>query len=186
MPAPEIIPFKTIGTTTLHMHVFRPDASGTDRRPAVVFFFCGGWNGFNATKLYPQSEYLASRGMVCLNAEVRVRQHGTTPAECVTDGKSALRWARANAARLGLDPARLAAGGGSASGHVCASLATIDGFDDPADDRTISCVPDACSFSIPAWTSPPPSGGSASSAASSAPTPFRPWSMLNPVCRPRS
>lgn len=144
MIGPEIIEYKQISGISLHVHAFRPDDAGPDRRyPAIVLFFCGGWNGFNATKLYPQSEYLAARGMICLNAEVRVKRHGTGPETCVTDAKSAVRWARADAAGLGIDPQRLAVGGGSAAGMVTGCLGTVTGFDDPQDDRSVSAIPDA-------------------------------------------
>jgi acetyl esterase/lipase len=63
--------------------------------------------------------------MVALTAEYRVQnRHGTSPWECLEDAASAMVWARGNAARLGLDPARLAAGGGSAGGHLAACLGT--------------------------------------------------------------
>ena len=45
-----------------------------------------------------------------------VSRHGTKAVKCVSDGKSAVRWIRANADRLGIDPTRIAAGGGSAGG----------------------------------------------------------------------
>ncbi|MBL6831489.1 MAG: sulfatase-like hydrolase/transferase, partial [Pirellulales bacterium] len=50
-------------------------------------------------------------------------------------GKSAVRWIRANADRLGVDPDRIAAGGGSAGGHVAAAAGICNGLDDPADDN---------------------------------------------------
>ncbi len=67
----------------------------------------------------------------------------TTPKECVADGKSAVRYLRVNAARLGLDPNRIAAGGGSAGGHVAAATGTLPGLDDPADDTSVSSRPNA-------------------------------------------
>lgn len=151
MRDPEIILYKTTAQADLHVHVFRPDDNGAGRRrPAIVFFFCGRWRGFNATKFYPQCEYLVTRGVVCVNAEVRVERHGTTPAECVTGAKSAIRWTRRHEAELGIDPSRTAAGGGSAAGMVTGCLGTVDGFDDPEDDLSVSALPDALIMFNPA------------------------------------
>ena len=95
---PDILEFKATPQADLRMYVFRPDSPTFEPPlPAVVFFFCGGWRGFDHTKFYPHSVYLASRGLVCANAEVRVSRHGTTPAECVADAKSAARFLRADA-----------------------------------------------------------------------------------------
>ncbi|MDA0969790.1 MAG: alpha/beta hydrolase [Planctomycetota bacterium] len=107
-----------------------------DRRPAVVFFFGGGWNGGTVKQFQQQARYLAGRGMVAFVADYRVKsRQGTAPDACVADGKSAVRWIRANADRLGVDPDRIAAGGGSAGGHVAAATGICDGLDDPADDN---------------------------------------------------
>ena len=114
--------YKTINGARLQLHVFEPEGhKPSDRRPAIVFFFGGGWTGGGLpairppTQFYPQCKYLASRGMVAISAEYRVKgTHGVSPFECVTDGKSAVRWVRAHAAELGIDPNRLASGGGSA------------------------------------------------------------------------
>jgi len=136
----DIIEYKRSGGVPLHMHVLRDSKSNaTEKRPAVVFFTCGGWHGFNPKKLYPQSEYLASRGMVAFNPEVRsVKLHGTGPRECVIDARSAVRWVRSHAERFGVDPARIAAGGGSASGHVSCCTTMLDDCDDPLDPKGVS------------------------------------------------
>ncbi|MBT3273548.1 MAG: alpha/beta hydrolase [Spirochaetales bacterium] len=140
-----LVSYKNIGDFILRMHVIRPVQSFDTPRPAVIFFFCGAWTAFDATKFFPQSTYLASRGMVCFNAEVRVEPiHGTTAIECVMDAKSAVRWVRANAASLGITPDRVTVSGGSAAGHVAACCGVVDGFDDPADaSSSISSKPDA-------------------------------------------
>ncbi len=127
----------------LNLHVFEPAGlKATDGRSAIVFFFGGGWNGGTPGQFYPHCKYLASRGMVAFSAEYRVKgKHGTSPFECVADGKSAVRYIRANAAKLGVDPNRIAVGGGSAGGHVAAATGTVPGLDDPADDMKISALP---------------------------------------------
>ena len=48
--------------------------------------------------------------------------------------KSAVRWIRAHASDHGIDPDRLAAGGGSAGGHVAAATATVPGLDEEGED----------------------------------------------------
>ena len=91
---PVLQTYKDVGGHTLNLHIFRsPDHSPTkEPKPAIVFFFGGGWVGGTPTQFYPQCEYLADRGMVAMAAEYRVKsRHNTTPFECVMDGKSALR-----------------------------------------------------------------------------------------------
>jgi len=84
-------------------------------------------------------------------AEYRVKnRHGTTPFECVADGKSAVRWVRSNAARLGVNPNKIAAGGGSAGGHVAACTGVIEGLDEEDEDQNISSRPNALVLFNPA------------------------------------
>jgi len=141
----------------LHLDVFLPEGhKATDKRPAIVFFFGGGWVGGSPSQFYSQAAYLASRGMVALAAEYRVgKTHGTTPKECVADGKSAIRYVRSHAAELGIDPDRLAAGGGSAGGHVAAATATVTAFDEPGEDTATSAVPNALVLFNPVYDNGP-------------------------------
>ena len=86
-----------------------------------------------------------------MTAEYRVSsRHGTTAASCLRDAKTAMRWARSNAKRLGIDPNRLAAGGGSAGGHLAAALGTIVAFEEPYEDLSFSSVPNALALFNPA------------------------------------
>ena len=80
------------------------------------------------------------------------------PTACVADAKSAVRWLRIKAARLGLDPHRIAAGGGSAGGHIAAATGTLPDFDEPTEDAMISSVPDALVLFNPALTLAPIEG----------------------------
>ena len=67
-----------------------------------------------------------------------------------SDAKSAIRWVRVHASELGIDPARIAAGGGSAGGHIALAAAVLDGFDDPNEDRRVSSKPNALVLFNPA------------------------------------
>jgi acetyl esterase/lipase len=137
--------YKKVGTANLSMTIcFPPGHADTDKRPAIVFFFGGGWNSGTPTQFARQCEYLASRGMVAMTADYRVKsRHGVTPDACVMDAKSGIRWARANAATLGIDPNRIVAAGGSAGGHIAAATGTVEGYDEKGEDATVSSVPDA-------------------------------------------
>jgi acetyl esterase len=129
------------GDLKIYVH-FPPGWTARDQRPAIVFFFGGGWTSGRVTQFEPQAKYLAQRGLVAARADYRVRsRHGTTPDKCVEDSKSAVRWLRANAARLGIDPQRIAASGGSAGGHIAACTAIVPGFEAEGEDLSISSRP---------------------------------------------
>jgi len=149
--------YKTIGQAELKLHIFNPDGHSTSAgHPAIVFFFGGGWVGGSPSQFFPHCEYLSSRGMVAVSAEYRVKsRHNTSPRECVEDGKSTVRWLRQNAASLGIDPNRVAAGGGSAGGHVAAATATVKEFERPDEDKTISSRPNALVLFNPVYDNGP-------------------------------
>ena len=149
--------YKTVGETQLKLHVFNPKGhKASDKRPAIVFFFGGGWVGGSPSQFYPHCEYLASRGMVAISADYRVKSRNkTTPRECVKDGKSAVRWIREHAMQLGIDPTRIAAGGGSAGGHVAAATGSINGFEEKGEDLSVSARPNALVLFNPVYDNGP-------------------------------
>jgi len=121
-----------------------PDWNASDKRPAIVFFFGGGWTSGTPNQFLPQAAYLASRGMVTARADYRVKsRQGTTPRECVEDAKSAVRWLRQKAGELGIDTSRIVAAGGSAGGHIAACTALVEGLDAKDEDKSVSSRPDA-------------------------------------------
>jgi len=144
--------YKTVGDVELRIWIFKPqEHAAKDKRPAIVFFFGGGWTGGSPKQFEPQCRYLASRGMVAMTADYRVgSRHGVKVPQCIEDAKSAVRWVRKNAERLGIDPERVAAGGGSAGGHLAAATGLIAGLDAPGEDTSISAVPDAMVLFNPA------------------------------------
>lgn len=132
----------------LRMHLFLSPAAGPSARPrpAIIFFFGGGWTNGTAAHFAPQARRLASLGMVAACADYRIASmHGTTPFDAVRDAKAAIRWLRANAARLSIDPNKIAGAGGSAGGHLAACATLIDGFEDESlgTDNTVSSRSDA-------------------------------------------
>lgn len=90
-----------------------------------------------------QCSRLAKQGVLAFSAEYRLEAtHGTSPFECVKDAKSAMRWLRGNAKEFNLNENFLAAGGGSAGGHMAASLGTIK-LVEASDDLRLSCFANA-------------------------------------------
>jgi acetyl esterase/lipase len=149
--------YKEVDGVKLQLLFVLPEGHAeTDSRPAVIFFFGGGWNGGSPKQFLTHAQYLASRGMVGILADYRVKsRQNTSPFECVMDGKSAVRWVRANAARLGIDPERIAAGGGSAGGHVAAATGTVPGLEQPGEDASVSCRPNALLLFNPVYDNGP-------------------------------
>jgi len=144
--------YKKASRTDLKMYVhYPPGWKAGDKRPGIVFFFGGGWSGGTPAQFLPQARYFASRGMVCGRADYRVKsRQGVTPDKCVEDAASAMRWFRKNAAKLGVDPGRIVASGGSAGGHLAACVGTNGGIDAEGEDTSISAKANAMLLFNPA------------------------------------
>jgi acetyl esterase len=139
------VTYKNLDKADLKLHVFNPKGHKlTDKRPAIVFFFGGGWMGGSPRQFYQQAKSFAALGFVAMSAEYRViGKHKATPFECVKDGKSAVRWIRQHAAELGVDSDRIVAAGGSAGGHVAACIGVIQGHEEEGENTNISAMPNA-------------------------------------------
>lgn len=151
MPGAKVEVYREVDGVALYAYRFEPAGhQPSDKRPAAVFFFGGGWKGGTPGQFLPQCLYLASRGMVAISVDYRVgSRQKVLPQDCVRDAKAAIRWVRANAARLGIDPDRIAAGGGSAGGHLAAATALLPGFEDGG-HQDVSSTPNAMLLFNPA------------------------------------
>lgn len=154
--------YKTVGEVKLPLYVYSPVGhKREDKRAAIIFFFGGGWASGSPNQFEQQCKYLAGRGMVAITAEYRVKsRHDVKVEDCVEDAKSAMRWVRAQAGVLGIDPDRIAAGGGSAGGHLAAAVATVEGCDAPGEDTRVSAKPNALVLFNPAVALAPMPDGS--------------------------
>ena len=104
----------------MRLHVFKPkDWKESNRRPALVFFFGGGWTKGTPERSASYAKWAATLGLVGIASDYRTRERfGTSPLESVADGRAALRWVEDHADKLGIDPHRIVVGGSSAGGHV--------------------------------------------------------------------
>lgn len=98
--------YKRAPQAELAMYVHLPPGwTEQDKRPAIIFFFGGGWTSGTFYHFMYQATYFASRGIVSVRADYRVSsRHGTLPDSCVEDGKSAIRWLRGERRQAGRRP----------------------------------------------------------------------------------
>lgn len=133
--------YKKTPTRDLELYIdFPEDWKPSDKRPAMLWFFGGAWSVGSPSHFKPVSEYFAKRGVVgiCVDYRIgRVDGNDRNDYRGAMDGKTAVRWVRKNAAKLGIDPDRIMAGGDSAGGHIPAAT-QIPTLNDPNDDLRIS------------------------------------------------
>ena len=175
---PPNILYKSTKHGDLYFAVYHPPkALQQEKNPALVLFH-GGCYIFGGPGMFErQAVYLSSRGLTVFLVQYRLlRVQRTTPIHAISDGKSAIRYIRAHAKEFSVDPDRIAAGGGSAGGHLAASCALLDMFNDPDDDFKVSCVPDALVLFNPVFkTGPKSEGGYGLPGAPKDHTKISPW-----------
>jgi acetyl esterase/lipase/lysophospholipase L1-like esterase len=143
MKQAEPITYKVTPQENLRLYVLRPPGHTARPLPAIVYFTGGGWVNGTPDGMIANAAWWRDQGIIGITADYRVKnRHGTTPLECVKDGKSAIRYIRAHARELGIDPDRIIAAGGSAGGHVAAAT-ELPGNDETNEDLQVSSKPDA-------------------------------------------
>jgi len=149
--ASSIETYKSTPDADLKLWIFNPPGHDTTGiKPAIVFFFGGGWRSGTPNQFVEHCKYLAERGMVAMVADYRVfSRHKTKADKCVADAKSAIRWMRQHAERLNIDPEKIVSAGGSAGGHLAASTASLPNHNDDSDEMTFSAVPNALALFNP-------------------------------------
>lgn len=128
------------------LRVFEPrEHKAADRRPCFLAIHGGGWVAGTPDVMYCVASHFAERGWVGISMQYRIAkpERGTTVFDAVRDARSAVRYLRAHAAELGINPAKIVVGGRSAGGHLAAATALFDGVDEPGEDTSVSCVPAA-------------------------------------------
>lgn len=110
----------------LNLYLLKPkDISGP--RPAILFFFPGGWRVGKVQTFLPQAEAMRKDGWIAILADYRVaKRHNTEPKDAVEDAVACYEWVLQNAGKLGIDPARFVVAGGSSGGHLAACVGLFE------------------------------------------------------------
>lgn len=110
--------------------------AGAAGAPVIVWIHGGGWEAGSRVDHPPVLDGMYRRfaedGYVVVSIDYRLSREVSFPA-CLHDCKAAVRWIRANATELGVDPDRIGVWGESAGGHLAAlvgltgDVAELDG-----------------------------------------------------------
>lgn len=116
----------------LKLHILRPSGFAGPR-PAILFFFGGGWRNGDVAAFSRQARAFAAQGYVAILANYRVQcRDRTSPLASVEDAQAAYAWRRGDGvARYGVDPTRIVLSGASSGGHL-ALMAAIKAQERPA------------------------------------------------------
>ena len=120
----EGIVFGSGGGRALRCDTYTPP--GASNAPAVLLLYGGGWRMGERGRMRDHGIALARRGFVAVASDYRLTPESPWPAQ-IHDVKAAIRWMGASAARLGIDPARIALEGHSAGAHLALLAAGTPG-----------------------------------------------------------
>jgi acetyl esterase/lipase len=96
--------------------------------PAIVWIHGGGWQWGDKSEFENLISESARVGYVAVTINYRFAPKHVFPAQ-IEDSKCAVRWLRANAQRLHVDPRRIGAVGSSAGAHLSMMLGAMDPSD---------------------------------------------------------
>lgn len=100
------------------VRIYLPRTDSTEPLPVLVYCHGGGWLFASVDALDRAVRLIANEArVIVVSVDYRRAPEHPYPAAS-DDGEDAFRWALANAAALGGDPAQVAVGGDSAGGHV--------------------------------------------------------------------
>ena len=115
----ENVAYRTdVGPSTV-LDLAQPTFGPQQNRPAILIIHGGGWSAGSKNDMVYRTLMIdyAMKGYVVANMNYRLTQEAPLPA-CIEDVRCAIRWMKANAQKLGIDPNRIGTYGHSAGGHL--------------------------------------------------------------------
>jgi acetyl esterase/lipase len=95
--------------------------------PLVVLVHGGGWRTGDRAEMAPLAARLAARGYAAATVDYRLSGQALYPA-AIDDVKLSITWLKEHAAQFGIDPKRVAVGGGSAGGQIASLVGVRSGL----------------------------------------------------------
>jgi acetyl esterase/lipase len=143
--------YKEVGDRELTVDMFSPEDPTSVARPTIAFFHGGGWAFGDPSEFYEACRRYARKGYTTFSFQYRLSKNDDgsyphpdiSPIEAVKDARSAIRWLRAHADSLNIDPGKIVVGGQSCGGQLALSTALLDSINESTDDLTIDPIPDA-------------------------------------------
>ena len=132
----ENIAYRTdVGPSTV-LDVAEPQFGPQTNRPAILIIHGGGWSAGSKNDMVYRTLMVdyAMKGYVVCNMNYRLVQEAPLPA-CIEDVRCAIRWMKANAQQLGIDPQRIGTYGHSAGGHLSLMAGVAADSKSFADDK---------------------------------------------------
>jgi acetyl esterase/lipase len=118
------VEYAKAGDYSLKLDIYKPKQTASANRPCVVWIHGGGWQGGSKSSgARLVAPYAASGDYVGVSVGYRLTDVARWPAQ-IHDCKAAIRYLRANADKLGINPDKIGVWGGSAGGHLVSLLGT--------------------------------------------------------------
>jgi acetyl esterase/lipase len=122
LSTPEVVQRAT--ERDLGIDIFWPDSD--EKRTAVILLHGGGYMFGHRSDMHRYARILRAKGFLAIAAEYRLTGEAPWPTQ-ILDVKDVIRWVRANAAWLRIDPEKIAVQGFSAGGHLALLAAATAG-----------------------------------------------------------
>ena len=117
------------GDMDMTLDVYQPPEGVASKRMAIIHLFGGGFFAGNkgAGYIINDAKALGNRGYTSVSANYRLQTQAKWPAQ-IHDVKAAIRWTRANAAKIGVDEDKIVVAGYSAGGMLSLLAAGTNGM----------------------------------------------------------
>ena len=148
----KVFTYKKPGGTELKMYMFYTAASQQKKdNTGMAFFHGGGWAFGDPSEFFEACKRYARQGYICFSVQYRLCRNPNgsypnpliTPVESTKDARSAVRWLKANAGMLRINPEKIIVGGQSAGGQLALATALLDSVNESTDNIKINPKPAA-------------------------------------------